>query len=408
VSVLDLSYEIPREVALLLHCARTRLDSQHVQHVRTLLRENLDWAYVIRMAIRHGVMPLLYWNLNKACPDFVPPNTFQRLRTNFFQISARNLSLSGELLKVLQHLKEQGITAIPFKGPTLAVLAYGHLSLRQFGDLDIFVPKRHLPRAAALLLSQGYQARDQLNQEHLRNHLEEKYHTFVRKDGLVGIDLQWMIADNQFSFQLDHEDWQAQLTSVPLAGSSVLSFSPEVMLLILCVHGSKHRWTRLQWVCDVAELIRAHPQMDWENVVGLASRLGGRRMLTLGILLAHDLLGTALSAQELKRFSQDEAAESLVRQLRSQLFLEGEAVHDSDDPSAFYLNLRERWWDKAKYAMYLCVKRKPVANAQGSGPLPVSLTFLYYLLWPFLKMGKYGLRSPRIKKTLSEWLENMG
>jgi hypothetical protein len=408
VSVLDLSYKKPREVDLLLHCAHSCLNTQQVQHIRTLLQENLDWAYVTRMALRHGVLPLLYWNLNKACQDSVPANTFQELRTNFFQISARNLSLAGELLKVLQQLKEHGITAIPFKGPTLAVLAYGHLSLRQFGDLDIFVPKRDLPRATEVLLSHGYQARNQPNQEHPRDPLAEKYHTFVRKDGLVGIDLQWMIAGGQFSFQLDHEDWQARLTPVPLAGSAVLSFPPEVMLLILCVHGSKHRWTRLQWVCDVAELLRAHPQMDWERVLGLASQVAGQRMLGLGIVLAHDLIGTVLSAEELKRFTQDKVTESLVRELRTQLFLERESVHDSGEPSAFYLKLRERWWDKAKYAMYLCVHRKPVAKAQGSRPLPVSLTFLYYLLWPFLQVGKYGLRSQRIKKALSEWLESMG
>jgi len=407
-SVRDLSYEKPREVDLLLHCARTRLNVQQVQHVRTLLSENLDWAYVTRMATRHGVMPLLYWNLNKACPDSVPANIFQQFRTNFFQISARNLSLAGELLKVLHHLKEHAIPAIPFKGPTLAVLAYGHLSLRQFGDLDIFVPKRDLPHAAEILLSQGYEARNQLNHEHPREPLAEKYHTFVRKDGLVGVDLQWMIADNQFSFQLDHEDWQARLTPVSLAGSTVLSFPPEVMLLILCVHGSKHRWTRLQWVCDVAELLCAHPDIDWEKVKGLASQLGGQRMLTLGIVLAHDLLGTTLSVEELKGFTQDEVAKSLVRQLRSQLFLDGEGVRDPGAPSAFYLKLRDRWWDKAKYAMYLCIKRKPVSQAQGAGPLPVSLTCLYYLFWPFLKVGKYGLRSQKIKKAFSEWLESMG
>jgi hypothetical protein len=148
--------------------------------------------------------------------------------------------------------------------------------------------------------------------------------------------------------------------------------------------------------------------MDWESVIGLASRLGGEGMLALGIAFAHELIGTTLSAEELKRFTQDEATESLVRQLRSQLFLEAEGDQGSDDPSAFYLKVRERWWDKAKYAIYLCVKRKPVAKARGSRTLPVSLTFLYYLLWPFLKVGKYGLRSQKIKKAFSEWLESMG
>jgi hypothetical protein len=31
---------------------------------------------------------------------------------------------------------------------------------------------------------------------------------------------------------------------------------PEDMLLFLCVHGGKHQWTRLAWICDVAEFIR--------------------------------------------------------------------------------------------------------------------------------------------------------
>ena len=42
-------------------------------------------------------------------------------------------------------------------------------------------------------------------------------------------------------------------------------------------------------------------------------------------------------------------------------------MHDSGEPSAFYLKLRERWWDKAKYAMYLCVsKGSRSAKARGS------------------------------------------
>src|SRR3712207_8653927 len=38
-------------------------------------------------------------------------------------------------------------------------------------------------------------------------------------------------------------------------------------LLILCVHGTKHIWGRLSWICDVAELLRTQPDMDWEYVL---------------------------------------------------------------------------------------------------------------------------------------------
>ena len=259
--------EPPRpESQLLVCCARTGMDEGHTEQVRSLLQEHISWASLLQTAFHHGVMPLLYRSLQTTAPDLIPPDTFHQLQNAFRQNIVRNEVMARELVTLLGLFNEHEIMAIPFKGPVLAVMAYGHLSLRQFGDLDLFVPKRDLPRAAEILLSQGYQAKNQLNYEHLNDSLEEKYHTFTRKDGLVRVDLQWMIADSQFSFQLDHEDWKTQLAPVSLAGSTVQSFSPEVMLLILCVHGSKHRWTRLQWVCDVAELLRAHPRMDWESV----------------------------------------------------------------------------------------------------------------------------------------------
>ena len=406
--VLGRPHEQPIELDLLLHCARTCLDSQRIQRVTSLLQDSLDWATVTQMAFRHGVMPLLYRSLQTTSPSLIPPATFGQLQNAFRQNMVRNAFMARELVTLLDLFTAHGIMAIPFKGPTLAVLAYGHLSLRQFGDLDFFVPKRDIPRAATILFSHGYQARDQSNHECPSDPLAEKYHTFIRKDGLVGVDLQWMIADNHFSFQLDHEDWQTGLGPVSLSGSSVMSFPPEVMLLILCVHGSKHQWTRLQWVCDVAELLRAFPELDWERVTRYASRYGSQRMLALGVLYAHDLLGTTLPTEVLGRFAQDEEAASLVRDLRPQLDSDGEGVHDSVDPSVFYLWMRGCWWDKVKYAIYLCIKRKAVAKEQSSCPPPVSLTFLYYLLWLFLKVGKYGLRSQRIKKRLSEWLERMG
>jgi hypothetical protein len=53
-------------------------------------------------------------------------------------------------------LESYEIPAIAYKGPTLAVSAYGNLSLRQFGDLDILVQDRAYERARQLLIKQGF------------------------------------------------------------------------------------------------------------------------------------------------------------------------------------------------------------------------------------------------------------
>ncbi len=70
--------------------------------------------------------------------------------------------------------------------------------------------------------------------------------------------------------------------------------------------------------------------------------------------------------------------------------------------------MRERRRDQARYVFYLCVARDPVITGGGSQSLPAYLTFLYYLLWPVLLAGKYGLRSQKLKHAFSQWLERMG
>ena len=39
-------------------------------------RRSIDWLALIRLAMRHDVMPLLYRNLQQVCPDAVPDDIF--------------------------------------------------------------------------------------------------------------------------------------------------------------------------------------------------------------------------------------------------------------------------------------------------------------------------------------------
>ena len=48
------------------------------------------------------------------------------------------------------------IQALAFKGPTLAQNAYGDITLRQFGDLDILIRKKDRSRMVSILLNEQY------------------------------------------------------------------------------------------------------------------------------------------------------------------------------------------------------------------------------------------------------------
>ena len=96
-----LTVETPPEIELLLLCARTRVNSETAAKVETLVQEGIDWNYLLETAQEHGVMPLLYWNLNATCPEAVLRTTLDRLRSYLHTNAQRNVFMAGELLRLL-------------------------------------------------------------------------------------------------------------------------------------------------------------------------------------------------------------------------------------------------------------------------------------------------------------------
>jgi hypothetical protein len=87
------------EAELLLCCARTNVDARYALRLRTLLQNKLDWAYLIRASFLHGMLPLLYWNLQATCREAVPQLILEQLQSHFQANSRRNLFLLAELIR---------------------------------------------------------------------------------------------------------------------------------------------------------------------------------------------------------------------------------------------------------------------------------------------------------------------
>ncbi|NEO66192.1 MAG: nucleotidyltransferase family protein, partial [Moorea sp. SIO4G2] len=232
------------EIELLLCCARTQVDNTTAEEIKTLLQHNINWEYLVETAARHGVIPLLYTSLQNTCPEAVPQDIFKHLQTYFDVNSLHNLFLTQELLKLLDLFKQHNIPVIPYKGPALAVSAYGNLSLRQFCDLDILVHERDFLKAIDLLTSSGYQPKVKqsiLNdQEHIAWIKDSNEYSLITKNGNVSLDIHQQTIPKEFKlFPLVFDDLWERLEPVSLTGTKVLNFHREDLLLILCVHGSK-------------------------------------------------------------------------------------------------------------------------------------------------------------------------
>jgi hypothetical protein len=346
------------EVELLLCCARTRIEPKTAARIRTLLQEDIDWTYLIQTAFQQRVMPLLYQSLSTTCPEAVPEAILSQLRNHSHSNAFRNLSLTKELLLLLNLFESNGIKAIPFKGPILAAWVYRNLALRQFGDLDILVSRRDYLKTKNLLISQGYYE--------LPLNLNWEAQMVHEKSG-VNVDLHWGITPIERPFKFNFERLWSRLEPVSLAGTTVKSLSSEDLLLILCVQIARNCWEQneqLSQICDISELLRVHPAMDWEHVIKEASKLGGKRMLFFGLLLASSLLGTALPKEISPRLQADPVVKTLVRQVCSRLLGAEYEVRNELEEKRFYLQVRERLQDKLPYFLGRWLYFRIVPNSQ--------------------------------------------
>jgi Uncharacterised nucleotidyltransferase len=370
-----------READLLLACGRTHKSSDVAERIRALAAQGLDSATLLRLARPHGLMPLLHWHLNDPEIAAVSSDARDELRRHFESNMRHNLRLVAELLRLLELLEAHGISAVPFKGPVLATSTYGNLALREFVDLDIVVRRRDVRAATRILASQGYQTVDGL--------------TAVQRDALIAwgwerplwnsklrvlVDLHWRFAPRYFSVDLDPERLWSRRQHVSLGGVSTSAFAPEDLLLILALHGAKHSWSRIEWVCGIAELIRATAQLDWPRMAEEAARIGSLRILWLGILLAHELLDAPVPLEIVRRAHTDRRAAALAGAVRCRLIGGSPYEPGALERVVFDCAVRERLADKVRYLIRFA--SQPNERDLAWLRLPSWLSFAYYLLRP--------------------------
>jgi len=375
------------EHELLICSARPTLDVTGAERLRRLVQNELDWDYLLAVADRHSIIPLLYYHLNSICPEAVPPRAFSQLRDQNQENTRQCLFLTGELLKLVDLLEVQGVRAVPFKGPTLALTAYGDVSLRQFGDLDVLVQRRDVLKVKELLVREGLKPTPLLTsaQEAALLRFDCAYN--FGNDKNVVFDVHWDFAAPYFSLELDADGVWERLETTTIAGKQSLTLSAEDLLLVLCLHGYTHLWERLGWICDVAGLIERRRDLDWQLVLDNATRQGSRRILSLGLLLASELLEAPIPRDVLRTVETDTVAKTLAERVLHRLFAWEHPRSGLLDGALLQLEMRERGRDKL--ASVLRLATTPRVYDWMLLPLPGWLFFLYYLVRPLRLAGKY-------------------
>lgn len=384
------------EIELLLACSRTKVSAELAQRIKELVQQDLDWQCLFDLGRRHQLIPLLYHNLSRICQDAIPAQPLSIMQGIFAYKAQRNLFITSELIRVCRLFAQNDIFAIPFKGMTLAMTAYQNLTFRDSCDIDILISKEDFALATKLLEESGYETIGYIAKvkdnpalrygSFLQSEANQKGYDFYNSTKEIAIDLQWSVTVKTQShyFDVDFEQFKQNATEVELAGNKLPQFAPEMMVLYLCFHGSKHCWQSLKWVCDLAEFIASHPNLDWQEIEQQAKQLKSETMLHLGLLLTHNFYQTAIPESVLETAQRNTRANSLYSQVHRLIFTR---CFTQWEDYAFIFQITDSWQGKLQFLKGLLFT--PTAKEWDAVQLPKSLFFLYYLIRPYRLAKEY-------------------
>ena len=356
---------------------------------------------LVALARRNRVAPLLCHALKQSGFLLADDPALQKLQCHYRHNAARSLQLSFVLSNLLDKLSRQ-IDVIPFKGPMLAAGAYGDVSLREAGDLDLLVKRQDIVRAADLLASLGHRPifptstpreaallhslTGDRRARYLRRHCE---HHLVSRQSQINVDLHWAIALREFSLEIDTDAVWRRARTISFQGCPTLAMFPEDELLVLCINGAKDCWSRLDRVCDLAMLLKNTPTLDWDLIVASADQARMRRIVLLGLALASGLLGAPLPAYMVDEINRDRPLGVTASRMGGRMLLDRSA----ESPSRlagflFLLRMRDGWRERYEYCI---AQLRPGVGDWSALPLPEALSFLHYVVRPFRLLGRHVL-----------------
>ncbi len=375
---------------MLLCCARGPLDDPRAEGLAALVRAGVDWEWLVGAARAHGMLPLLYRHL-RPFPDAVPAPVLAALRDGFHVSARQGLRLTGEMLRLLPWLATNQVVAIPYKGAVLAARYYGDVALRPFRDLDFLVQPRDLARAERALAAKGYRPMRELSRRQEQAVRGSTCEYAFARDGDI-VELHSAFGPRDFPLPVKLKQVATRLEPVTVGTVPVRTLASEDLMLVLCAHGAKHFWERLEWICDVAQLLRRTPQLDLGRVLGQARAAGAERMVLLGLRLAAELLEAPLPDHVHPRVLADHAVAALAEQVRARLFHHTPGTQPNTwELRLFLVRARERWRDRLRSWAHAALT--PTQVDWTWLPLPDLLYPLYYVTRPIRLMLKYGRRT---------------
>jgi len=255
------------------------VDQEWLDKVTTILRESLDWDYIIAIAGLEGVSSLIYDRLKKnRLERFIPELILIRFESIYYTYSAQNALFYEELSLVASALDKGGIPVIMLKGVFLAAGIYENIALRPMRDLDLLVKKEDVVSSVGILEKLGYQPIVAVKEqwENPFNYSLTLAKANVGINNSVTVDLHWHILNASWLMGLSSRKcdmkhiWESAEIAV-IGGIRTRVLSAEYLLISLAINAFTHCYERLILLADFEEVLKQYKtKVDWNLVYGKA------------------------------------------------------------------------------------------------------------------------------------------
>ena len=194
----------------------------------------------------------------------------------------RHLKALADLGRVAKALDAASVPWVVGKGPVAAAVVWPAADMREYHDLDIYIPRHAFPIAIDALLGAGCEGVDR-NWPEMERLMRAEY--AMRAPFGTMLDVHWDIAvrpDLRRAFRIDLPEMVTRARLVALGPGQHPTFDATDTVLLFAFHAAQAGANKLVWLGDVHFGVRSE-QFSWPE---LRERAGQYRItVPIGIVL---------------------------------------------------------------------------------------------------------------------------
>ncbi len=289
------------EYQLLYIATRQDFQAEHRTAIQEIAGSNdLDWELVYKIAVQHGVAPLIFTNVISREGDElnIPEGISHKFELNTYAQVIEKKKSAMRLEAALGYFSRQSIDVMLVKGTALEQLVYDQPWYTAAQDIDV-VLKRRLEDISAAELQDIH---------HTMHNSGIEYDFYCHHDlninGALPVNFNRIWADAHLETLYEQQ---------------VYLMAPEDLLISVCINSCRKRYFRLKSIFDIAETARKFPNLDWEQLAAKAALYDCSPIIYTALRVTDQTVGCPIPEEAINILSINRLRKKLIDRMISLL-----------------------------------------------------------------------------------------